>query len=293
MGRRIRGCLLVFAALTTGAVMPVAPHGQLIAQEPARQEPARQDARSGARPDAGSDGRRVDHREWDAVVSRHVRQGQVDYDAVARDPAFSRYLSTLASTTVDGLDEDERLAFWLNAYNAWTVQLIIAHGERESIRNINRTLGVLRLKGPWSEPIGKAAGRSWTLDEVEHRILRKHFREPRIHFALVSAARGAPSLRNEAYTGDRLNDQLDAQARDFLGDTTRNRFVNGVFWLSPIFTYYRSDFAATPAELGVYLAPFFPAGRELIQKGRFFIRQTRFDWSLNGIRPAPPAIRSP
>lgn len=234
---------------------------------------------------------RVDHRDWDSVLRRHVRDGRVDYDALARDSAFARYLAWLPTVAVDALDEDDRLAYWINAYNAWTVQLIVASGERETIRNLHKTLGVFRLKGPWSVPLVQAAGKTWTLDEVEHRILRTQFREPRIHFAIVPAARGAAPLRSEAYLGATLDAQLNDQAHVFLADTSRNRFSNRVLWLSPVILQYRSDFGANTAELGKYFAPYFPAGREALEKGRFPLGATSFDWSLNGLAtpPAPKA----
>ncbi len=104
----------------------------------------------------------VDHAVFDPLLRAHVRDGLVDYDAFRDAAAFRRYLTSLARASLTGADDDERLAFWLNVHNAYTIQLIVTHGERESIRNINRTLGVLRLKGPWSEPLVRAAGRTLT-----------------------------------------------------------------------------------------------------------------------------------
>ena len=226
---------------------------------------------------------RADHRDWDAVLRRHVREGRVDYDGVARDSAFARYLAWLPTVAVDALGEDDRLAYWINAYNAWTVQLIVSSGERETIRNLHKTLGVFQLKGPWSVPLVRAAGKTWTLDEVEHRILRTQFREPRMHFAIVPAARGAAPLRSEAYQGATLDEQLNTQARVFLADTTRNRFDGRVLWLSPVILRYRSDFGGNNAELGKYFAPYFPAARSLLEEGRVPFGTTRFDWRLNGL----------
>ena len=101
----------------------------------------------------------VNHAAFDSLLRAHVTDGLVDYDAFRDAAAFRRYLASLARTSLAGADDEEQLAFWINVYNAYTIQLIVAHGERESIRNVNRTLGVLRLKGPWSEPIVRAAGR--------------------------------------------------------------------------------------------------------------------------------------
>ncbi|MBW3535100.1 MAG: DUF547 domain-containing protein [Gemmatimonadetes bacterium] len=213
--------------------------------------------------------------------------GLVDYEAFARAPSFQRYLDALDAVDLGAMDRDERLALWINAYNAYTIRLINAHGERESIRNINRTLGILPGKGPWQERMARVGGRAHTLDEIEHEIIRPRFGEPRIHFALVCAAIGCPPLRREAYTGDRLDEQLDDQARRFLlEDPSRNRVdvASRTVYLSPIFDWYREDFPVGDDGLGRYLAEFFPPGpeRALLESGRFDVRHTEYDWSLNG-----------
>lgn len=231
-----------------------------------------------------------DHSSFDRLLRAHVsEEGLVDYEALAASDQLDRYLATLAVAHLDVLPEHERLALWINAYNAYTIALILRHEERESIRNINRTLGLFAGKGPWKERFATVAGRTWTLDEIEHEIIRERFDEPRIHFALVCAAVGCPPLRREAYVGDRLRAQLDDQARTFLlGSPSKNRVdvENGVVWLSPIFDWYREDFPEGDEGLGRYLAGFHPPGpaRELLVAERFDVRFTEYDWSLNGRR---------
>ena len=224
----------------------------------------------------------VDHSAFDRLLRAHVTDGLVDYDAFREAAAFRRYLTSLERASLAGTDDDERLAFWINVYNAYTIQLIVSHGERASIRNIDRTLGVLRLKGPWSEPIVRAAGRTLSLDEVEHRIIRKEFHDPRIHFALVAAAKSSPPLRSEAYTGAELERQLFDQGRRFLTDTTKNQIETKFPRLSPIFTYYKADFGNSRSELGGYLAMWFDGDtKKRLESGRFGMRELPFDWSLN------------
>jgi hypothetical protein len=235
----------------------------------------------------------VDHSLFDALLKQHVAVGLVDYDAFARAPTFPRYLSALDAAPVDELPVSERLAFWINAYNAYTIQLVIAHGERNSIRNINKTLGFLALKGPWTERLARVGGRVYTLDQIENEILRREFDEPRIHFALVCAARGCPPLRSEAYTATRVDQQLEDQARHFiLGSPEKNRvdITEGIVWVSMIFVHYREDFGGSKAAIGRYIAGFHPAGPErvLLESGRFALKQTPYDWSLNA---RPRAVR--
>jgi len=201
-----------------------------------------------------------DHSLFDDLLRAHVsRDGLVDYDAFGRSPEFQLYLAALAEARLDPLAEPERLALWINAYNAYTIELINRHGERESIRN---------------------------LDEIEQDIIRKRFSVPRIHFALVCAALGCPPLRNEAYVGEELDRQLGDQARAFLVESPEKNRVdptNGVVHLSPIFDWYRDDFPVGFAGLGGFLARFHPPGpaRDLLQSGRFQVEFTDYDWSLN------------
>lgn len=238
-----------------------------------------------------------DHSTFDRLLNEHVTQdGLVDYDAFAGSPAFEDYLSTLDEIDVASLSRDDELALWINAYNAYTIALVNKHDERESIRNINRLLGVIAAKGPWTQPIARVGGAVYTLDEIEHDVIRSEFDEPRIHFALVCAAIGCPPLRREAYTGNRLDDQLDDQTRRFLLHSPEKNRVDvssRTVYLSKIFDWYGDDFlggtvdrpADRPAHLGDYLARYFPPGpeRELLLGGSFEIAYTDYDWSLNAV----------
>jgi len=225
------------------------------------------------------------HELLDTLLRTHVRDGLVDYDGVARDPRLPRYLAQLDAFEPAVLPRAERLAFWLNAYNAYTLALIVRHGERESIRNINKTFG-LALKGPWRERLVRIGGKTYSLDDVEQRIIRPTFQEPRVHFALVCAALGCPTLRSEAYRGELLESQLDDQTRHFLlasPDKNRIDISAGRVVLSPIFDWYGEDFGGSRVALGRYLSRFFPPGpeRALLEGGRFALTYSTYDWRLN------------
>jgi hypothetical protein len=259
--RRTRGAVLL--ALVLGAVPPAWSAG----------------------PAAGT----FDHGPFDALLRQHVRDGRVDYDAFARAATFPRYLEALSGADPARLDSKDRLAFWINAYNAYTIHLINSHGERESIRNINKTLGVVKAKGPWQQEIVKAGGRVLSLDHVEHEIIRKEWNEARIHFALVCAAIGCPPLRPEAYTGARLEAQLQDQARLFLLQSPEKNRVDvaaRTVYLNMIFEYYKEDFGTTDAAIGRYVASFHPPGpaRDLLESGQFKVIKTDYDWRLNKLR---------
>ncbi|MDQ2664583.1 MAG: DUF547 domain-containing protein [Gemmatimonadota bacterium] len=230
-----------------------------------------------------------DHAAFDALLHAHVRNGMVDYDAFAAAPAFAAYLGQLAAFDPTPLSQSDQVAFWINAYNAYTIQLINAHHERESIRNINKALGFIKGYGPWKERIAVVGGTSYGLDDIEQDILRKRYHEPRIHVALVCAAMGCPPLRSEAYVGSRLDAQLDDQARTFvLHSPSKNRIdvAARIVYLSPIFVEFRdyiNDFGGTEAAVGKFIARYYPAGaeRDLLASGQYRVEKTPYDWTLN------------
>ena len=235
----------------------------------------------------------VDHGDFDRLLKAHVRNGLVDYDAFKASPAFAGYLRLLAATNPASLPRNEQLALWINAYNAYTIQLINAKGERGSIRNINKSLGLLRLKGPWSEKFAVVGGKTYTLDDIEQRTIRPTFRDARIHFALVCAAIGCPPLRSEAYTGARVDAQLNDQAVIFLTKTpAKNRVdvASRTVYRSQVFSFsdYMKDFGGSEAAVGKFIARYYPAGPEwtLLESGEFTVVKTDYDWSLNSVQNA-------
>jgi len=241
----------------------------------------------GAAPDTRSP---FDHSAFDRLLENHVdREGLVDYRAFDRDSAFHAYLERLAGADPAGMREAERLALWINAYNAWTIRLINREGRPGSIRDINKILGLISGGGAWRVRFAEVAGQTWTLDEIEHEIIREGFDDPRIHFALGCAALGCPPLRREAYTGEELHRQLDDQARRFLLESPHKNRVSvedGRLWLSPIFDWYEDDFGGSDDSVVRYVAKYLPPGRErdLLLSGDVDIEYTDYDWSLNDQR---------
>ncbi len=230
-----------------------------------------------------------DHTVFDALLKAHVVNGMVDYDAFARAPEFEAYLGALAHFDPALLARDEQLAFWINAYNAYTIRLITAHRERRSIRNINKSFGFVKASGPWKEKLAAVGGRAYGLDEIEQEIIRPRYHEPRIHFALVCAAMGCPPLRSEAYVGDHLEAQLEAQARVFLLESPAKNRVDVAtrrVYVSQIFVGFRDyikDFGGTERAVGQFIARYYPDGpsKQLLEAGDFTMTQTSYDWTLN------------
>lgn len=223
------------------------------------------------------------HGKFDALLKQHVHDGWVDYAALKGSPKpLVEYLDQLAFVKESDFKlwpEKERFAFLINLYNAATLKLIVDHYPVASIKDIG---GV--FKGPWKQPVVRLFENVTTLDNLEHGIIRKQYRDPRAHFALVCAAKGCTPLRSEAYVASRLDEQLNDQARVFLGQSAKNRVDAGShsLYLSPIFKWFSGDFEAKSGTVLKFLEPHFSEkNRKVLAGGGFKIRYTDYDWSLN------------
>jgi len=223
------------------------------------------------------------HAPFDRVLKAHVRDAAVDYAALKRDiKPLNDYLDALAAVSEADFirwPQPERLAFLLNLYNAATLKLITDHHPVKSIKDIGGF-----LSGPWKQPVVRLFGETTTLEHVEHGLIRKRYAEPRAHFAMVCAAKGCPPLRAEAYTAARLDEQLNEQGRRFLAQAHKNRVdaAKRIVHLSPIFKWFSEDFEQPAGSVLKFVTPFFDdASRRALAEGKFSIRFTDYDWSLN------------
>ncbi len=223
------------------------------------------------------------HQLFSSVLKAHVDEGLVDYAGIEGDLRFGEYLKLLEETDPDTQGASaEQLAFWINAYNAYTIKLVIDRMPVESIRDIS--LGLPVLFGPWSIDVVLVGGEVYTLNTVEHEIIRENFPEPRIHFALVCAAVGCPSLREEAYEGPRLEEQLEEETRRFILDPAKNRFdvKSRRVHLSEIFNWYASDFERNGGSVVEFVAQYVTSDiAEMLRSGEFDLDYLPYDWSLN------------
>lgn len=226
------------------------------------------------------------HQLWTSLLQQYVSNGTVDYRGLAVDgqPRLATYLAGLgtASRLESRWDTHQRLAFWINAYNAYTVRLILDHYPLPSIRSIGwLPLAAFRMK---IAPLGPA-GAPVSLNTIENDILRARFSEPRLHFAIVCASKSCPALRSESYQPDRLDAQLDEAARGFFMDRTKNRWdpETRTLYLSSIFKWFRADFARDGQTLQTFAARYLPPadGTSLIE-GPVRIVFLDYDWALNG-----------
>ncbi len=228
----------------------------------------------------------VDHSAFDRVARAYVdERGFVDYASLNENAAdLDAYLAVLADAPFARLDRDGKLALLINAYNAFTLRLILENYPVDSIEAIPE-------ERRWTAVRWNLAGGVYSLDQIEHEWLRPNFREPRIHFALVCAAVGCPPLRKEAYVAGRLEAQLEDQARKLHGGERWLRFdeENGELALTRFYRWYRWDFAQAYGSPLAVVSRYSPAVKKALDGGRkITIRWLDYDWSLNE-RRAPPA----
>lgn len=230
----------------------------------------------------------VDHGDWDTLLKAHLVRGpngvmRVDYAGFARDRAvLDRYLARLAATEVRGLDRPDQFAYWINLYNALTVRVVLDHPDVESIRDIDISPGLF-ASGPWGAELVTVQGQPLTLNDIEHRILRPIFDDPRIHYAVNCASIGCPDLRAEAYAPEMLDAQLDDQARGYVNHS-RGAHVDGDGGLqvSSIYVWFREDFGGTEKGVIDHLLRHAEGSlrNHLITTGE--IAGDAYDWQLNG-----------
>ncbi|CAH8285069.1 uncharacterized protein DUF547 [Mariniflexile fucanivorans] len=175
------------------------------------------------------------HSPWNTLLQKHVStDGHVNYKTFKSDnKALGNYIKSLgAHTPQDYWTKEENLAYWINAYNALTIDLILRNYPIKSIKDI---------KNPWGQKLWQLGDTWYNLSDIEHEILRK-MDEPRIHFAIVCASVSCPKLSNEAYSSKNLNHQLTKATKDFLSDSSRNFISKDTLELSKIFQWFSKDF---------------------------------------------------
>jgi hypothetical protein len=250
-----------------------------------------------------------DHAGFDTVLSRFVRDGRVDYAALAIGrEALDGYLEQVAAVEpaeFAAWPEEEQIAYLINAYNAYTLETVVDHYPIRGSSFFRKLTSPKRfafpansirhIDGVFDGITHTVMGREMTLDDIEHGLLRAEYDEPRIHFALVCAAVSCPPLREEAFGGGRLDEQLDEQGRLFLNDPRLNRFEieRGHVYLSKIFDWFGDDFRDF-ADESVYASDVKISGVlrfvtrylrqrtvEFIESAEYRVEFLSYDWTLN------------
>jgi hypothetical protein len=223
----------------------------------------------------------VSHGIWDSLLHRHVKEnGLVDYKGFIRDSVeLNRYLGILsaAQPKSKSWSRAEKMAFWINAYNAFTIKLIVDHYPVKSIKDIKR--GIPFVNTVWDIKFIKIGGETYDLNQIEHGILRPDFKDARVHAAINCASYSCPPLRNEAFVPERLEAQLDDAMRTFVNDPLRNRIKAKRAEISEIFKWFRADFVRDAGSVRKYVNQY--AKEKLDANGR--IVYPDYQWHLNDI----------
>ena len=232
-----------------------------------------------------------EHALFTGILAEHVRGGGFDYGALTKDRAdLDAYIELLVAVTPEKLaswERDQRYAFWINAYNAFTIQKVIDNYPLKSIRKLDKNLGITTVFEqsfiPMNahNPDGKG---ELSLNDIEHKILRPGFEDARVHAAINCASASCPPLRAEAFVASRLDAQLDEQMRLFVRDHKRNRLDRRKdrLRLSEIFKWFKEDFEKDAGSVRAYLKLWLPAEEhEFVDDAK--LEYLDYDWSLNDV----------
>lgn len=218
------------------------------------------------------------HKLWTELLQSHVdSNGWVSYKGFVADSAnLNQYLAALSKCPPNDLwSQEEKLAYWLNAYNAFTIKLIVDHYPVASIKDIKK--GIPFINSVWDIEFFEIGGEKMDLNKIEHSILRKEFNEPRIHFAIVCASKSCPKLLNEAYEPEKIMTQLTRQTEDFINDSSKNEIEVNEIRISAIFKWFKEDFTENKT-IQEFIRPY--SNHHFISPAK--VKYLNYDWGLNG-----------
>ncbi len=229
----------------------------------------------------------IDHGRWQRFIANYLVSDEDGVNRLhyGRVSAASRrelevYLETLAAIPISEFRRTEQLAYWINLYNALAVEVVLGRYPVASILEIDISPGWFS-NGPWQKKLITVEGQELSLDDIEHRIVRPIWRDPRIHYVVSCASTGCPNLRRDAYTGATIEDELTEAAKDYVNNWRAVMFEGGEFYVSSIYKWYREDFGGTNASVIEHLGTYAkPALADLLSRVRD-IEGHFYDWTLN------------
>lgn len=233
----------------------------------------------------------IDNSPWQRFLQNYVRPdddgiNRVEYAKVtaAERAALRNYIERLQKINIRDYGRDEQLAYWINLYNAVTVNVVLEHYPVASIRDIDISPGFLSF-GPWDKKLLSIEGQAVSLNDIEHRILRPIWKDPRLHYALNCASLGCPNLQTTAFTAVNTPALLDASARDYVNHPRGVSIIDGELRVSSIYSWFREDFGDNDADVIKHLRRYASAGLAAELAGFDHIDDDDYDWSLNDTEP--------
>jgi hypothetical protein len=229
----------------------------------------------------------IDHGQWATWLNNWADQTKngirrVDYGAVdqAGQERLDQYLDHLTSVTVTELNRDVQMAYWINLYNALTVDVVLKHYPVDTIKDIDISPGWFS-SGPWDKKLVTIEGKELTLNDIEHRILRPIWQDPRIHYVVNCASLGCPNLAGKPYTANRLDRMLEQAAKQYVNHPRGARVEDGSLIVSRIYSWYMSDFGGTEQQVIEHLKSHANEGLKQQLASQQSIYDYRYDWTLN------------
>ena len=229
----------------------------------------------------------LDHSAWDQILAARTAPGadgiaRFDYAGVTAEEreALDGYIASLSAQRVTQLKRDEQRALWFNLYNALTVRLILDHPEAETIQDIDISPGLFS-GGPWDAPLVEIEGEEVTLNDIEHRILRPIWRDPRIHYGVNCASLGCPDLPSKAFTAENTDALLEAGARAFVNHPRGVSVDGGAIKVSSLYAWFVEDFGGDDAGILAHIRRYAAADLGAALDGIDTIDDHDYDWALN------------
>jgi hypothetical protein len=277
--RRTSISFLAIITILFGATAQAAPKAELWARWQKHDPASRQ---------------KIDHGGWDRFLKQYVVTAdpsgihRVRYQAVTPEDrkSLKGYLQTMQTVAVSTYSRAEQKAYWINVYNAVTVDVILGRFPVASIRDINISPGLL-ARGPWGAKLFSVEGERLSLDDIEHRILRPIWKDNRVHYALNCASLGCPNLQAEAYTADNTEALLERGAREFINHARGVAIHQGRLQVSSIYIWFQEDFGGDAEGLMEHWQQYAnPRLAEALEKYRGGLAHD-YDWRLNGVEAKP------
>ena len=228
----------------------------------------------------------IDHSAWGALLAKYVKTDKTGLNrfaygkvTAADKKALKNYISGLTKVEITDRSRDVQLAYWINLYNALTIDVVLEHYPVKSIRDID--ISGLLADGPWGKALIKVEGEELTLDDIEHQILRPIWKDPRIHYGVNCASIGCPNLLKTPFTGKTANAQLDQAARDYINHPRGLTVRQGKATVSKIYSWFAYDFGNSEKGVIKHLLRYASPERAAALKKAGGISNTAYDWSLN------------
>jgi len=228
-----------------------------------------------------------DHSKFDQALKKYVDdKGLVDYNSIAEDSGFSEYVQSLQTARVEEFSRDGQLAFWINGYNAVTIDKVIKKKPKKSVRE-TFIPGVWTATKFFTSREHIVAGKRLSQDDIEHEILRKQFKDPRIHFAIICASMGCPPLPRLAYTEENVQTRLEEETRKYLNSPRGTRIdrAENTLHVSKLFDWFATDFIQKSGSTLAFMQPYLHEEVRIFLERDPVISYLEYNWALNAQAP--------